>query len=84
MRCALAFPPQKPHGGLLSPIGNEVAVTKHMSIEHVFVLCTQAAEKFTVPIRHLTQLFGWDANRLSSIMVNHEKAVGEVIAPLRR
>jgi len=64
-------------------VGNEVTVTKHMSFEQMFVLYSQAAEKFTVPVRHLTQLFGWDINRLGSIVVNFKKAVCGIIAPLR-
>ena len=64
-------------------VSNEIAVTKHMSFEHVFVLCAQAAEKFTVPVQHLTQLFGWDAVRLAAIMANHKRAFSQVIAPLR-
>jgi len=64
-------------------VGNEVAVTKHMSFEQMFVLYSQAAEKFTVPVRHLTQLFGWDMNRLAAIVVDFKKAVTGIIAPLR-
>src|SRR5262249_53746117 len=64
-------------------VGNEVAVTKHMSFEQIFVLYSQAAEKFALPVRHLTKLFGWDMNRLASIMENFQKAVSGIIAPLR-
>ena len=54
-----------------------------MSFEQMFVLYSQAAEKFTVPVRHLTQLFGWDMNRLAAIVVDFKKAVSGIIAPLR-
>jgi hypothetical protein len=64
-------------------VGNEVAVTKHMSFEQMFVLYKQAAEKFTVPVGHLTQLFGWDMNRLGTIVVDFKKAVCGIIEPLR-
>ena len=53
-------------------VGNEVAMTKHMSFEQIFGLYIEAAEKFTVPIGHLTQLFGWNMNRLESIVVNFQ------------
>ncbi len=58
-------------------------MTKRMSFEQMFVLYSQVAEKFTVSVRHLTQLFGWDMNRLAAIVVDFKKAVSGIIAPLR-
>jgi hypothetical protein len=64
-------------------VGNEAAVIKHMSFEQMFVFYSQAAEKFTVPVRQSTELFGWNMNRLGSIVVNFKKRVSGIIAPLR-